>query len=145
MPFSAVDLERLKAELIRELKMSITSEIVGEIVTTLNAKFLGKEPQAAVPAEVHAASLPPRQYLQVSTPLAPTAAERIGQVDAFEIKKEKAEVPVWRVSLGATRAEGGTTRADVHGRRRNVHALPSLGRGNAVPAVGRHGSIRRGE
>ena len=29
-------------------------------------------------------------------------------MEAFQIRKETAEVPVWRVTLGATRAEGGT-------------------------------------
>ena len=96
-------LEQLKQELIRELKQSITAEIVGEIVNTLNARFLGKEPallpmpaSAPVPGPVPAA------------PPGPTAAERISRVDAFQIKKEQAEVPVWQVRLGATREEGGT-------------------------------------
>ena len=108
VPATAVDLEQLKADLIRELKRSITSEIVGEIVNTLNAKFLGREapPQVSPEMTPDAPSTP--APARVSAPPAPTAAERIGQVEAFEIKKEKAEVPVWRVSLGATKAEGGT-------------------------------------
>ncbi len=108
MPVSAVDLEQLKVDLIRELKLSITSEIVGEIVSTLNAKFLGKEPQPPLRAEAQAPGIAAPAAPPVAVPPAPTAAERIGQVEAFEIKKEKAEVPVWRVSLGATKAEGGT-------------------------------------
>jgi acetyl-CoA synthase len=104
MPDQA-QLDQLKQELIRELKQSITSEIVGEIVNTLNTRFLGKEPPAA-PLSKPAA--PPIPEALPAMPPSPTAAERISRVEAFEIRKEKAEVPVWQVRLGATRAEGGT-------------------------------------
>ena len=108
MPVSAADLEQWKADLIRELKRSITSEVVGEIVNTLNAKFLGKEPEAPIAADVRSMVPPAAPIIPVAAPPAPTAAERIRQVEAFQIRKETAEVPVWRVLLGATKAEGGT-------------------------------------
>ncbi len=106
-PDQTLQLEQFKRELILELKQSITSEIVGEIVNTLNAKFLGKEFQPVVlPAANLAASPAPEKM--PALPPGPTAAERISRVDAFAIKKEKAEVPIWRVRLGATKEEGGT-------------------------------------
>ncbi len=37
-----------------------------------------------------------------------TAAERIRAVATFTIRKEKCEVPIWTVQLGATREQGGT-------------------------------------
>jgi acetyl-CoA synthase len=96
-------LEQLKQELARELKESITREIVGEIVGTLNARFLGIKSEPAL-EPVKAAAAP----VMEQTPPAPTAAERIRRVQAFEIRREKCEVPVWQVKLGATKAEGGT-------------------------------------
>ena len=96
-------LEHLKQELARELKESITREIVGEIVGTLNARFLGIKPEPAA-EPVMAAAAP----VIVAKPPAPSAAERLRRVQAFEIRKEKCEVPVWQVKLGATTAEGGT-------------------------------------
>ena len=38
----------------------------------------------------------------------PTAAVRFGKVTSFSIRKDKCEVPIWKVKLGATRKEGGT-------------------------------------
>ncbi len=91
--------EQLKEELARELKASIAEGIVGEIVATLQHRYLGKEkpvePIISEPLVLHA-------------PPAPSAAERIEQVTAFQINKEKCEVPVWTVRLGATKKEGGS-------------------------------------
>jgi acetyl-CoA decarbonylase/synthase complex subunit delta len=60
--------------------------------------------------EVPPAALPAPAAVAPAAPVAvtPRAAERIGAVKAFQIQKEKCEVPVWTVTLGATRAEGGT-------------------------------------
>lgn len=107
-----MDLEQLKQDLIRELKQSITREVVGEIVNTLNARFLGKpaEPTSLLtttPVDSPAPALKLVHDVPV-TPAAPTAAERIGGVQAFAIRKEKAEVPIWQVKLGATKRDGGT-------------------------------------
>jgi acetyl-CoA synthase len=106
-PDQTLLLEQFKVDLIRELKQSITSEIVGEIVNTLNAKFLGKEPRPVVLPAAKPASSPAPEKMPAAPP-GPTAAERLSRVEAFKIRKEKAEVPVWQVRLGATRKEGGT-------------------------------------
>ena len=91
--------EQVKTELSRELKAMITEEIVGEIVATLQHRYLGKEKPTA-PAI--------NEPVIQATPPAPLAAERIEQVTAFQINKEKCQVPVWTVRLGATTAEGGS-------------------------------------
>jgi acetyl-CoA synthase len=41
-------------------------------------------------------------------PRAQSASARLAQVTAFAVRKEKCEVPVWKVQLGATAKEGGT-------------------------------------
>jgi acetyl-CoA synthase len=111
-PDPPMDIEQFKQDLIRELKQSITKEIVGEIVDALNAKFLGKPVQpAGLPPTITPDPPTPETKVPTPEPAAPpppTAAERIGQVQAFPIRKEKAEVPIWQVRLGATKEEGGT-------------------------------------
>ena len=107
MPDLTLQFEQFKQELIRELKQSITREVVGEIVNTLNARFLGREPEPVFLPSTEPAVTPAPEKLPPPPPT-PTAAERISQVKAYEIKKETAEVPVWQVRLGATREEGGT-------------------------------------
>jgi acetyl-CoA synthase len=92
---------QLKQELLRELRGTVTQEIVRDIIGTLSQKFLG-ETVTTAPAPAAAAPAAP------ALPKGPKAAARIAEVNAFAIRREKAEVPVWTVKLGATKAEGGT-------------------------------------
>jgi len=92
---------QIKAQVAQEVKSTITQEVVREIIGTLSRKFLGEQAPEVSPAPVVAAAAVP-----VKT--GPRASERIEAVKAFEIKKEKCDVPVWPVKLGATKAEGGT-------------------------------------
>jgi acetyl-CoA synthase len=97
--------EQVTNEVAQDLKASLTKEIVGDIIRTLSQTFLGEtveekegEPKEEVKIEVVEPEKPP----------APRAAERIGSVTAFEIRKESCEVPIWTVTLGASKEEGGT-------------------------------------
>ena len=75
-------------------------EVVQSIIGTLSQQFLGVAPSVQSVSSV--ASVAP------AAPKGPKASERIGAIKAFAIRKEKVEVPVWTVKLGATKAEGGT-------------------------------------
>ena len=89
------------AEAIREeLKVSLRQEIVRDIIGSLSEQFLGETP--AIP-EAAAAAPQPKSAVE-----AVTARERISAVKAFEIKHETAGTPVWEVTLGATKEQGGT-------------------------------------
>jgi len=88
----------VSAESLAEMRASIMREVVQSIIGTLSQQFLGVAPAVQSAASVAAPS----------TPKGPKASERISAVTAFAIRKEKAEVPVWTVKLGATKQEGGT-------------------------------------
>jgi len=88
------------ADSLAEMRASIMREVVQSIIGTLSQQFLGVAPSVQSVSSV--ASVAP------AAPKGPKASERIGAIKAFAIRKEKVEVPVWTVKLGATKAEGGT-------------------------------------
>jgi len=122
-PLTPDALAQLKAEIVAsvkdEVRASLTQEIVRDIIRSLGERFLGETcgtgglstsvsvaPGAtSAPAPGGTGGLPTRVAPE---PEAPKAAARIAAVRAFEIPREKAECPVWTVTLGATKAEGGT-------------------------------------
>jgi len=88
-------LETLKAQIVAEVKAEVSQSMVKDIINTLSVKYLGE-------AEVVTEAAP---VLEIS---GPSAAERLSEVTAFEIKKDVSDSPVWEVKLGATKEEGGT-------------------------------------
>lgn len=98
---------QIKAQITLEvgntIRSSLTQEIVREIIGTLSEKFLGEK---AVPAAAKAAA--PVAAVTEGKTGGITAAQRIGAIKTVKIRKEKCEVPIARVKLGATQAEGGT-------------------------------------
>ncbi|MFZ4396301.1 MAG: acetyl-CoA decarbonylase/synthase complex subunit delta [Kiritimatiellia bacterium] len=82
------------------MRASIMREVVQSIIGTLSQQFLGVAPAAA--------SVPSVPSVLPAAPKGPKASERIGAIQAFNIRKEKPEYPVWTVKLGATKQEGGT-------------------------------------
>jgi acetyl-CoA synthase len=99
------------AELRQEIRESLKREIVGEIIETLSQRFLGAAdvtssdaPAAAVVAEPSPSVAPAPQAVERP----PTARERLAEVRALPIEREPCEMPVWTVTLGATREQGGT-------------------------------------
>ena len=75
--------------------------MVGDIIGVLQGRFLGVEPAVRTDA------MPAVQPVEAKKPARP-ARERVLDISAFPVRKEKAELPVTVVKLGATRAEGGT-------------------------------------
>ena len=101
---SAEMIAQIKAQITEEVtknvRTSLTQDIVRDIISTLSVKFLGE----SAPAGTVAKAPPAAQVI----PSGPTAAQRIGALKNVKVRKEKCEVPIVQVKLGATKAEGGT-------------------------------------
>jgi CO dehydrogenase/CO-methylating acetyl-CoA synthase complex beta subunit/CO dehydrogenase/acetyl-CoA synthase delta subunit len=103
----------LKEEIIQDLKASISKEIVNEVIQALQSKLLKQDvlsiKKEPVPADQGDAQKELDPTVKVEQKLSrPTAAERLAEISTFDIRKEKCELPIWTVKLGATREEGGT-------------------------------------
>jgi acetyl-CoA synthase len=100
------------AEVREELKGALTREIVHDIIGVLSHNFLGDSVSISDPGP----DPDPGPDGGVSIRSAavfetgPTAAERLAEVTAFEIARERCEEPVWTVTLGAGPDQGGTRR-----------------------------------
>ncbi|MEE4310776.1 MAG: acetyl-CoA decarbonylase/synthase complex subunit alpha/beta [candidate division KSB1 bacterium] len=115
---TSADLEQikknLKEEIEKDLKTTMTHDIVHGIIDTLSRNFLGKETMPSIgdkadhKTDGSGIDSDTGKLKVTEGASAPTAAERLAQVDAFTIRKEKCEVPVWTVKIGATPEEGGT-------------------------------------
>ncbi|MEE9463658.1 MAG: acetyl-CoA decarbonylase/synthase complex subunit delta, partial [Bacteroidales bacterium] len=93
--------DQIVREVLEELKSSDSSEVVRKVKDSLNQKFTGEDqPRTTEKQE------PPKVYKTVRE--GPTAEERISAIKSFKLPKESCEVPVWQVTLGATKEEGGT-------------------------------------
>jgi acetyl-CoA synthase len=111
------DLEKMKAEITAslraEMKQALTQEIVGEIISVLGERFLGKPTRTGAVAPKTIEPESPRTAMpEEPTTLAsqPTvkASERIASIKSIPIRREPGEIVVHTVKLGATAAEGGT-------------------------------------
>ncbi len=100
----------LKAEIMNEVREELTRDIVNRIIGNLSATFLGKESPAAGTApdsgpRARPAASQPGIHAE---PRGSAAAERIAAVREVPVQKQAAECPVWEVTLGATKDQGGT-------------------------------------
>ncbi|MGE4298890.1 MAG: acetyl-CoA decarbonylase/synthase complex subunit alpha/beta [Desulfovibrionaceae bacterium] len=109
------DMAALKAELLAELrgdlKAAVAREVVTEIIDTLREKFLGETVAHAAPQAPATPSITITQPAPQGPPASahvPPAAERLAAVAAFPVRREPSATPVRRVTLGATRDQGGT-------------------------------------
>ena len=106
--------KQVTREFVEDLKVSMAKEIVGDIIRTLSQKFLGQSEELVIEkekkpdVEKETKTEDKKQDKKEVEVVIPSAAERIGQVTAFEIRKEANEVPIWTVKLGALKSEGGT-------------------------------------
>jgi len=91
------------AEIREELKQNLTREIVGNIIGVLNQNFLGGSAEPVSVTESKEADATPAVIES-----GPTAAERLAELSAVEVAREKCEEPVWTVTLGAGPDQGGT-------------------------------------
>lgn len=89
-------------EVTKNIRTSLTQEIVKDIISTLSVKFLGEQ---ATVAENESATAQVKIEVKPSGPI---ASQRISEIKTVKVRKEKCEVPVIEVNLGASKAEGGT-------------------------------------
>ena len=92
------------AEITRQVKESVTKEIITSIINTLSEKFLGQTPSNFVN---NSDSLP-NQRLAPALPPSPKASERISAIKCIELPAENAGNAVYSVKLGNLQSEGGT-------------------------------------
>ncbi|MGE5342536.1 MAG: acetyl-CoA decarbonylase/synthase complex subunit alpha/beta [Candidatus Omnitrophota bacterium] len=97
--------EQVTREIVQDLKSSLTKEIVGEIIHTLSKTFLGITPQEKTVEPIE--DIKDVKNVTVNE-IKIKAAERIGQITSFQVRKEPCDVPVWTVKLGADKKDGGT-------------------------------------
>ncbi len=83
------------------MKATVAKEVVSDIIATLSSKFLGENIQLSAGE----AATPTSESGKSS---GPTAAERFAELKTLQIPKNKCEVPIWEVKIGATKDEGGT-------------------------------------
>ncbi|MBU2647979.1 CO dehydrogenase/CO-methylating acetyl-CoA synthase complex subunit beta, partial [bacterium] len=98
-------------DITRDLKTTVTRDIVQDIISTLSSRFLGQAGPDPGPVQPQLREVETdRQEVPAAEPHPPVphAKERLAAVTGFHIKKETSELPVWTVTLGATRKEGGT-------------------------------------
>ncbi len=108
--FPPLEIEQIKTDLIGEIKEEIkqylSEEIVGDIIGVLSERFLGARPQNDTPA-----SALPDQFLNDThdkPAKKPSAKERIASIKSLSIRKEMCEQSIYEITLGASKAQGGT-------------------------------------
>lgn len=94
--------QQISKEISEQFKSAMGKEIVKDIIATLSEKYLGEKNSSEKAVNVS------EEILIDKKPKGPSATERFSSLKSFKIKKEKCEVPVWTVKLGATKKEGGT-------------------------------------
>jgi acetyl-CoA decarbonylase/synthase complex subunit delta len=108
--YSADQIAQLKAELIEqiktEIKQTFTQDIVSNIINVLSNRF----PETRLPDHVIASANldAPIDDKPVRKASRPTAHERIAVIKSIPLKKDTCEQAVYEITLGATKAHGGT-------------------------------------
>ena len=107
--FSSEARAQLKNEILEEilgdLRGSLSNDVVDNVLHAL--KGGGNGGDVRTPHGASKAQMAEEKNIVESVKVA-GAAERFGRVTSFAVRKEKCEVPVWTVKLGATKQEGGT-------------------------------------
>jgi acetyl-CoA decarbonylase/synthase complex subunit delta len=99
--------EMALAEFERALDAASPEDILRGVMAALSPKGSGFAPALAA-APVTSAPVAPAPEIVAPVPAAPSARQRIDGITAFGLRKERCEVPVCTVKLGALREEGGT-------------------------------------
>ena len=108
--YSVDQIAQLKAELIEqikaEIKQTFTQDIVSNIINVLSNRF----PETRLPDHViSSVNLhKPKDDKPVRKASRPTAHERIAVIKTIPMRKETCEQAVYEITLGATKAHGGT-------------------------------------
>jgi acetyl-CoA synthase len=97
--------DQMSSEIPEDQRAAIAREIASDIIET----FGGEIPliiEAGVSADV--APVEAEEKGVIFETGEPTAQDRLESVTSFDIRRESCEVPVWQVTIGATKDEGGT-------------------------------------
>jgi acetyl-CoA synthase len=104
--------EMALAEFKRALDAATPEDILRGVMEALGRKSVGlattPAPSAGTVSNTHAASAPAAAALAAVETAAPTARERVQAVTAFTPRRERCELSICTVKLGALRSEGGT-------------------------------------
>jgi acetyl-CoA synthase len=104
--------KEIAAEVREELKHELRQEIVRDIIGVLEQSFLGgSHMRTVVETAIEPAAEHESDSSQSSVEIVeqgPTAAARVAGIDAFEVVKDRGELAIWEVELGATTEQGGT-------------------------------------
>ncbi|HBU12786.1 MAG TPA: CO dehydrogenase/CO-methylating acetyl-CoA synthase complex subunit beta [Clostridiales bacterium] len=94
------DLAALRSQIAAEVRQEVAADVVKSIIETLSVNFLGAK---AAPQIVTTEA-------QVAVPVVkqPNAADIVKNIKSFAVRKDKNDLPVWEVKLGATSEQGGT-------------------------------------
>jgi acetyl-CoA decarbonylase/synthase complex subunit delta len=108
----------LSAGTFDEIKQAVISEILGQIRTTLSdeiaqqviAALRGGNGAAAIASAPHAADAPVvlQSLAKPSIAGGPSAEDRLNAITTVPFNRTASDTPVWEVTLGATREQGGT-------------------------------------
>ncbi|MBD3320742.1 MAG: CO dehydrogenase/CO-methylating acetyl-CoA synthase complex subunit beta, partial [Chitinivibrionales bacterium] len=97
--------KQVTSEIAAELKESLRSEILAEIAGALK----GTVPQEALDRVIKSAATAAEKTQETAkTKPVSRAAQRIGAITEFSVRKESCEMPIAEIRLGATKSEGGT-------------------------------------
>ena len=105
-PGEILELKKQIASVITDqLKTTLTQEVALEIINTLSKQFFGGRAvitdKMEEPADEHGTEA-------MKETEGTTAREKISRIKSFTLPKDTCEVPIWIVTLGATKKEGGT-------------------------------------
>jgi acetyl-CoA synthase len=103
-------MNQLSSEVTKEQKTAIAREIVSDIIEELSQKFLDTDAMSIDDTGISGAVEKPydgEESAELSSQI-PTASERLKAVTSFRIRRESCEVPIWEVTLGAIKKDGGT-------------------------------------
>lgn len=103
-------MDRLSSEVTAKQKTAIAREIVSDIIEELSQKFLDTDAISIDDTGISDTVMKTRDEDEPAglTSQRPTASGRLEAVTSFKLRRESCEVPVWQVTLGATKKEGGT-------------------------------------
>ena len=94
--------QQIKDQILKEARVAITDDTMQSIMNIFNQN-LQKETSAEIKVETKTV-LPERSTVASATGV----AARLQQFKTLKLPKDKIEVPVWEVRIGATAKEGGT-------------------------------------
>ncbi|MFO7903427.1 MAG: acetyl-CoA decarbonylase/synthase complex subunit alpha/beta [Pirellulaceae bacterium] len=96
---------RIKEEVVQEVMARLASALPKDLMETVTQQLATTGTEAAA-ADSPAAGRE-EEDVRARRP-SPKASDRIAAIESFPVPKDSCEVPIWKVTLGATPEQGGT-------------------------------------